>query len=255
VLMHFVSTGDRFPYSYYLGIMSAARCGDAKLWYMRRSASPYFERALKAVPSEQIPECDFPALRNRPEHWNRVSLFDNAVWKIVSEQGGSVMGLDSFTLRPFHDLLNGGEILVGQDAEPERWPTSFCMHGATVKAGSPIAAQIYEDSTRALHGEEIQGRHEAFRDGVLRFGGAGIIPMLNHVYEHMDKVTVAPYGVLGGYRHDGSPFYLFENDGELLNPDVRTIPFYATWQGKQAEVTEQSVQGTLLGRLIERMGL
>lgn len=254
MLMHFVSTGDKFPYSYYVGIMSAAKCGEVKLWYTRKPNSEYFDKTIKQVPSKKLDEVDFPAFRGRNSHWNRVSLFDWLAWNMVALYGGSVMGLDSITIRPFHDLMNGNEMLVGRDAEPDKWLLSFCMHGATTKQNSKIAGRIVELSTRALKGEEIPGEHRAFRNGVLRFGGAGIIPFLNVVLEHQDQVSIADFGILGGYQHDGSPFYLWQKDGELINKDCRTIPFYSTWQGSNAEITPESVKGTLLGRLIEGIG-
>jgi len=254
MLMHFVSTGYKFPYGYYIGLMSAAKVGDVKLWYIHKASSEYFSRAVSLVPSEQISCPEFPALQGRSEHFNFVSKFDYLIWKIIAEQGGSVMGLDSITLRPFHNLLGDKEILVGCDAETV--PDSYCMHGATVNRGSEIASKIHEDSIKALRGEEIVGRHRAFRDGALRFGGAGIIPFINNVYENMDSVAVAEFGVLGGYMHDGSPFYLYEPEGQLLHKDCRTIPFYATWQSKKFDnITKESIRGTLLGKLVEGIGI
>lgn len=249
--MHFVSTGDKFPYSYYMGIMSADKCGEVKLWYTKKPNSEYFDRIIRKVPSQKIESADFPTFNNRNPHWNKVSEFDYFVWEIVSIYGGSVMGLDSITIRPFHDLMNGKEILVGRDAEPDKWPLSFCMHGATAKKDSNIAWRIHELSERALRGMEIPGKHRAFDNGLLRFGGAGIIPFLNVVLEYQDSISIADFGVLGGYRHDGSPFYLWQRDGELINKDCRTIPFYSTWQANNAEITPENVKGTLLGRLIE----
>jgi len=253
--MHFVSTGAKFPYAYYIGVMSAAKCGEVKLWYVERSNSSYFDQVIKAVPSERVQCPQFPALCNRNEHFNLVSKFDYLAWKTVAEHGGSVMGLDSITLRPFHDLLpDGKEMLVGCDAETV--PDSYCMHAATARQGSALAQRIHEDSTRVLNGEEITGRHQAFCDGALRFGGAGIIPFLNNVYQSQDSVAVAEFGVLGGYWHDGSPFYLYEKEGQLIHEDCRTIPFYATWQSsKFNQITEQGISGTLLGRLVKHVGI
>lgn len=252
--LNFVLTGREFPYSYYIGLMSAAKVGEAKLWYLERPAySPLFEKAVGAVESEQVSVPEFPVLRDRDEHFRAVCNFDYLIWRIVARDGGSVMGLDSITLRPFHDLLDGKELLVGIDSEIE--PDSFCMHGATAVAGSKIVERIHEDSTRALYGEEIEGRQLAFRDGQLRFGGAGIIPFLNNAYRNMGAVSVAPFGILGGYLHDGSPFYLFE-DRELLHRDARTIPFYGTWQKeKLSEVNRENVGDMLLGKLIEMVGI
>ena len=253
MLMHFVSTGKKFPYSYYIGIMSASRWGPVKLWYLEKSDSEYFDKVVKTVPSEKVTCPEFPALRkDMSDHRRLVSKFDYLIWRIVARYGGSVMGLDSITLRPFHDLLGKKEMLVGIDAETTK--DFYCMHGATAVPGSKLAELIHEDSTRAMYGEEIEGGG-SFRDGILRFGGAGIIPFQNRVGADRDKLAIADFGVLGGYMHDESPFYLFE-DSELLNPDCRTIPFYASWQkAKFNALTEQSIKGTLLGRLVERIGI
>jgi hypothetical protein len=72
----------------------------------------------------------------------------------------------------------------------------------------------------------------------------------------MDRVKVVDFGILGGYLHDNSPFFLYEKNGGLLNPDCRTIPFYATWQNKKFnQITPESIKGTLLGRLVEELGI
>jgi len=253
--MHFITTGTKFPYPYFVGLVSASKVGDVKLWYTKRPKSEYFERVVKMVDNCQVNTPDFPALKGRPEHFNLVSIFDYLIWKVVAEHGGSVMGLDSITLKPFHNLLNGKEMLVGCDAETVS--DSYCMHGATAKPGSVMAGLIHNLSTRVLEGHEIDGLHRAYRNGILRFGGAGIIPFLNVVHENMDKVEVAEFGVLGGYLHDGSPFYLYkEETTPLLNPDARTIPFYATWQSKGFKnITPETVKGTLLGKLIKEVGV
>ena len=251
--MHFVSTGTKFPYSYYLGIMSASKFGEVKLWYVVKPDSEYFNEVIAKVPSQQVSCPSFPTFKDRSPHFNLVSKFDYLVWKIVARYGGSVMGLDSITIKPFHDLLKK-EMLVGVDAETV--DDSYCMHGATAKPNSKIAGKIHEDSVKALNGKKISGRHDAFDKGELRFGGAGIIPFLNNVYKNPDKVSVVKFGMLGGYMHDGSPFYLYEKDGKLLHKDTKTIPFYATWQSKKFnEITPESIKGTLLGKLVEELQL
>lgn len=252
--MHFVSTGNQFPYLYRIGILSAAKCGEVKLWYIEKPISGHFDQVIRKVPSQRIHASSFPALEKRSIHWNRVSLFDWAIWSIVSKFGGSVMGLDSITIRPFHDLLGDKELLVGKDAETV--DDSYCMHGATAQPGSELAAKIHEDSVRTLKGEELKGKHLAYQNGKLRFGGAGIIPFLNNVHENMEKIAIAPFGVLGGYMHDGSPFYIYQKEGRLLNPDARTIPLYATWQREKFEnAANGKLDGCLLGQLIKRMEL
>ena len=254
--MHFVTTGLKFPYQYYIGAKSASLFGEVKLWYLLKPNSEYFDKIVKEVESEKINmNDDYPIFKNRYDHWNMVSKFDNLVWKVVSEYGGSVMGLDSITIKPFHDLLGDADMLVGRDAETV--VDSYCMHGATCKKDSFLAKKIYEDSQKAMRGEELDGPNKIWRDGYIRFGAAGIIPFLNNIEKYKDqvKINIADFGVLGGYMHDGSPFYLFEKS-ELLSKDTRTIPFYATWQKyKYSMITPFSIRGTLLGDLVEELKL
>ena len=85
MLMHFATTGTKFPYSYYLGIKSASKFGEVKLWYLTKPNSEYFDKIVKEVPSEQVSIPDFPALKNRDEHFNLVSKFDYIIWKVISK--------------------------------------------------------------------------------------------------------------------------------------------------------------------------
>jgi len=261
--VHFINTGPEFPYTYYLGITSAVEAfGEkVKLWLVETPSGEYFDRIQDKVEIVsypwKIPE--FPMLEGRGDHFKRVAIFDNCIWRIMMERGGTVMGLDSFTLKPFHDLLKPDkEMLVGLD-DPDGirtktgWP--FCMHGATCRRGSKIAQSIYEDSTRTLFGECPAGRHKAIENGQLRFGGAGIIPFLNHTLQNLDKLSIAGFGLLGGWeRGDPLPeFYLWQKDGKLLHPDCRTIPFYATSRKAGFDATnEKTVRdgNTLLSRLV-----
>ena len=262
-MLHFLTTGPNFPYAYYIGVKSASLVGEVKLWYSEKPNTDlgnYWNKIVKEVPTEEIfmPDEDFFIFHHRYDTWCRVSKFGYLIWKIIAKHGGTVMGLDSITLKAFDDLLGDADMLVGRDAE-DQWPTSYCMHGATCKKDSFLAQKIFEDSERAMRGEETGGPVEKiWRDGYIRFGAAGIIPMLNNIAKYKDKVkvNVADYGVLGGYRHDGSPFYLFEKGQKLLNLDARTIPFYATWQHKKFDIINpETIKGTLLGDLVERLGI
>ena len=257
MIMNFLTTGTKFPYTYYLGIKSASKVGDVKLWYTQIPNSEYFIKIIKELPSEKIEPIDSIVFKERDAHWNLVSTFDNLMWKIVSQNGGTVMGLDSLTIKPFVDMIGGFDTMTGRDSDVAGQEWLFAMHGTTCKKDSIIASEIYEDSCRALRGEDYIKRHphilNPFDNGVLRWGGAGYMPFLNAIYNHPDIIKILPYGMLGGYKHDGSSFYLFEKDGELLNPDCRTIPFYATsYKKKFDDITPQNVKDIMLGKLIEQ---
>jgi len=263
VRVHFANTGPDFPYAYYLGVTSAVRAfGEkVKLWLVERPTTGYLPLLEGKVEIVDYPYRLPPLLilEGHNDHFRRVTVFDNCAWRILYEHGGSIMGLDSFTLKSFHDLLEPDkEMLVGLDdpagvGTPTGWP--FCMHGATCRAGSKIAEAIYVDSTRVFYGACPSGRHKAVINGRLLFGGAGIIPFLNHALQNVDRLSVAEFGQLGGWeRGDPLPeFYIWREDGELLHSDCRTIPFYATSRKEAFDrITEKTVDNSnvLLSRLI-----
>lgn len=237
---------------YYVGVVSAAKYDAVVFYYTERSASEYFRRVLGSVPSKLLHAPTFPTFKGRSDRANRVSLFDYFAWKIVAEEGGTVMGLDSITIRSISTLLSSGaELVVGRHIKSN--PNSFVMHGATAPENSKVAALIHQDSVRALMGQEIEGKHRAFsRNKKLSFGGAGYLPFLNRVNENLNNIKVVPFGVLGGVEEGGKTFYLYREDGELLHPDCRTIPCYQSSHDQHFHnVTEQSINDkTLLGRLL-----
>jgi len=254
--IHFLSTGSKFPYSYYLGVMTALKVyGDeVTLWITEKPNSEYFDALVGKVKIKMVEAKfpDFPALEGKDEHFKIVTKFDYFIWRIVQMYGGAIMGLDSITLKKWDDLIGDKEMLVPQDDETR--PESYSMHGVIVKARSEIALQIIKDAKKSLQGEKVKGKHPALdKDGKLLWGGAGIIPYLNNVYKNMNKVAIADYGLVGGFRHTGSPFYLYEKDGELLTPDTRTIPLYASSKKGFGQITEEYVEkGTsLFSKLIK----
>lgn len=262
--IHFLSTGSKFPYSYYLGVMTALKVyGDeVTLWITEKPKSKYFnllKGKVKIKTAGEYPQDpSFPVgyltLKGKNKHFITVTKFDYFIWQIIHKEGGAIMGLDSLTLKKWDDLIKDKEMLVPQDDETN--PESFSMHGVVVKRISFISLKIMNDATQALLGNEIEGKHNALgKDGKLLWGGAGIIPYLNNVYKNMDKVAIADYGLLGGFKHDHSPFYIYE-DTELLNPDARTIPLYATSSKKGFEqITPKYVKesNSLYARLVKRM--
>lgn len=266
-MMHFISTGTKFPYAYYIGVMSALKNhkGKVKLWYLEEPDSKYF-RILQNDTRLEMEKTDFLSygssseiLKDMDDNLRYVTMFDYLAWKIVSEQSGIIVGLDSITLADWQDLLEDDkEMLVPRDSEEV--PNSFTMHGVIVRKGSKLAKQIFKDIRGVIHdGKELDGKHKAFKNGKLVFGGAGIIPYLNRVYENMDKVSVADVGVLGGINkdHKTKGFYLYQHKdiGKFLSKDVRTIPLYASSSKNFKTLTEDYVRNsdTLLSELIKKV--
>jgi len=254
--IHFLSTGPKFPYSYYLGVMTALKVydKDVTLWLTEKPKSKYYDALIGKVRVGIVPNefPDFPALRGKNQHFKRVTKFDYFIWRIAHQYGGAIMGLDSLTLKKWDKLIEDKEMLVPQD--DENIPESYSMHGVIVKKGSKIARQIIKDAEKSLKGEKVKGTHPSLdKNGKLLWGGAGIIPYLNNVYKNMDKVAIAKYGLVGGFKHDGSPFYLYQKDGKLLTPDTRTIPLYASSKKGFEQITEEHIESgdSLYSKLVK----
>lgn len=244
--LHFVSTGPKFPYTYYIGIMTALRSQDAPvvLWTTEIPEDQrYFELLEGKVDIrkfDKLPE--FPALVGKSDHEKRVGIFDYCIWKIMSEYGGVVMGLDSITLGDIVGLLpDDVEMMVARDAKDV--PTSYAMHAAICRQGSHIVQQIYSSSQDALFGDPSK----------FVWGSAGIIPFLKHVRANLQQVEVAIYGILGACNHDGKPFYLLQ-DTELPHPNARTLPLYASSTSTD-QIDEDFVHrgDTLYAKLVQRV--
>lgn len=218
-LVHFVSTGPKFPYMYYIGIMTALKVyGDkVRLWVTEEPQSEYFE-ALKGkvtinkIDAKNIPE--FPALANKDDYFKRVAVFDYLIWDIVYKLGGIIMGLDSMTLKPHFDLLEAGkELMAPRDTEEN--PKSFAMHGVIVRKGSELAKLIINDARESLNSSD------------MKWGDSGIRPFVTRSLQNLDKVSVVPPGLCAGFTKVRAPLYVFRDDAELLRADTRTIPLYA----------------------------
>ena len=217
-LVHFVSTGPKFPYYYYIGIMTALKVyGDkVRLWITEEPQSKYFP-ALKGkvkiikIPARKIP--NFPALRNKDDHFKRVAIFDYLIWRIVYKYGGIIMGLDSLTLRPHFDLLEAGkELMVPRYDETK--PLRFTMHGVIVRKRSKLAKLIISDAKFSLNLP------------CMEWGYSGNLPLVNRAVQNLDKVSIAAVGLCADILNS-SAGNVFRND-MLPYADVRTIPLYGS---------------------------
>ncbi len=212
-LVHFVSTGPKFPYMYFIGVMTALKVyGDrVRLWLTEEPQSEYF-RKLKGrvkiikIAAKDIP--DFPALKNKEDYFKRVAIFDYLIWDIVYQNGGMIMGLDSITLKPHFDLLEDGKELMA----PKDNSNSFWMEGVVAKKGSSIVKLIKNDAIASLNAPDMER------------GDSGILPFIKHSSQNLDKISIGPAYMFGG---DVYGLQIFRNDVEL-HPDARTIPLALT---------------------------
>lgn len=215
--VHFLTTGQKFPYVYYLTVMTALKVyGDrVVLWCIQQPNSPYFDVLTDRVDIRYIEDViDFPVLRGVDEHKRDVGIFDYYIWQIISEYGGMLMGLDTIILKDHFDLLGDKEVAIGIDHEERE--DSLAMGGMVVRRGSKIAKLIAQDSYNTLNSDDYA------------FAKAGAIPASTRCKEFPDKVNFVPFGLISGFWHNNTGHYVFHEDGELLHPDTRMISLYGT---------------------------
>lgn len=214
-LVHFASTGPKFPYAYYIGVMTALKVYGEKvrLWITEKPESKYFD-ALKGrvrineILAKDIP--DFPGLRNLSDKSKRIAIFDYLIWNIVYKHGGIIMGLGSLTLKSHFDLLEDGkEMTAPRYSETNLW--QFTMHGVIVRQHSKLAKLIIDDAELALNSPDMEGGGSA----------SGNWLFIARALQNLDKVSIVPPGLCAHVKTSGS--HVFEDDA-IQHPDVRTIP-------------------------------
>lgn len=262
--INFISTGDKFPYAYYIGVITAVRAygSDVILWIVKEPKSPYFDliknKGICRIEQSPITEEDFmkmPTFQTLDDHMKLVTMFDYLAWKIITWRGGIIAGLDSITLKRWDDLLpKGKEMLVPRDIEHIK--DTYAMHGVCVRPKSKIAQKIFWDINKVMQGEDIKGRFRSFKDGKLVWGGAGIIPYLNNVLGKKNIEIIDP-GQVAGRNRDGKEFYLYQDKDTagFMHKDVRTIPLYATSTPTFGSINESFVanSNTLYGELVKTL--
>lgn len=245
-LVHFVNTGPDFTYTYYIGVMTALQAyGREKviLWIVEEPSGIYYDSIKGRVTIRKFTGIeDVSILADISDHNKRVALFDFAAWHVAYHYGGIVMGLDSITLKPHFDLLEQDkQLMAGIDSELE--DNSYCMHGAIVRKGSALGRQLLDRSQAALNNREY------------RWGAAGIIPFLHICWDNPNEISIAPFGMVGGFSHDNTPFYITRDDGELLHPDTRTIPLYGSSSNTNSVFDLEHIKRgrSLYARLVKKL--
>ena len=203
--MHFVSTGKKFPCAYYIGVKTALKTyhsGDIILHTVEESTSPYYD-LIKQEPRLKIEPISIDTtlpvfnmelweqgnIAKMKQNWKYVLMFDYLIWKLVSEQGGVIMGMDSVTTADWTHLLPPDKEMLVPKRDTDK-DGDYTMHGVVVRKGSELAKLIFSDIEDVMHGKDCQGKHRGIIDGKYRWGGAGMCPYINRVLQNQDKVHI-----------------------------------------------------------------
>ena len=77
--IHFLNTGETFPYSYYIGVKTALKIygKDVTLWCLETPVGQYFEKLTGIVNIKKIEATkQFPILAGKDDHFQKVCLLE-----------------------------------------------------------------------------------------------------------------------------------------------------------------------------------
>ena len=239
--IHFVSSGTKFPYSYYLGVMSALanQSLPIKLWHVEESDSKYWKIIKNyAETSSKIEICKidkatipkyFYTLPTESEKYT--AIFDYTIWNILYREGGVLMELDSFTFKDWSQYLEDDkEMLIPRATSFIN--VDFHMCGIIARKGSPLVKEITEIIDFNIFNEAV------------KWGDFGMTPYLYVVCQNLDKISVLDMNKSTVRKVDGNldnilGLSTFENENEILY-----TPYYSTSQNNADErfLTEKNIE-------------
>jgi len=162
--LHFINTGYEFPYLYYLAVVSAEKIhsvDEVVLWSTTEIKDNHYFDLLKdriEIKSPEIPP--IPNLHRAKERYHGVNtervhiavLADILRWKILYEEGGFYLDLDTFSLRNMALCLGNKEVWIPFE-RPEGWSTSenvFAIHAIMAQSHSEILQSAYNYAIKRM---------------------------------------------------------------------------------------------------------
>lgn len=250
--LHFISTGKEFTYPYYLAVISALKTqnvDEAYLWYLGGDDKPdskYFhmlESKVKLVELD-IADLDFTALRDKDAKFRAAHLKDYLTWKILYEEGGLCLDLDTFSVKDATALLGKKNVLASMDV-PYVNDCAYPFNTAIVATKRPHSTIM-----KAV----LKGAEEKLNSDTIVWGDTGPIIFSEIMKRHVDRITIPEFGQCGGVGGN-DVLRLFESDGELPNPDTLILHLFAVASGEHfKQITEQYIDtsDSLYARLVKQ---
>jgi len=229
---NFISTGEDFPYNYYLNIMSALKTqnGPINLWTVKDYESEYYQLLKNKINVIDVKEhpiykifyqeiINAPILEGASKHDIAVCIFDYLSWGIRAREGGSWSGLGSLCLEDRTDLIEEDKDCIIGKCPPEWKENFFSPCGSIWKPNSLTARTIFN-----IIQEKIKQPASEYEWGCL-----GINAFNEGIKNNMDNIKVLPHGVLSAHHDDAN--HLFD-EVDSLYPKARVLPLYTTAYNK-----------------------
>ena len=197
-IVHFINTGDKFPYMYYLSIMSAIKVQKPDrviLWLYKTPTGIWFEhikkfvecRMVSAPDKLQTMQIDDTYGFKNPDHV-RASTTKNIIQnQVVLEYGGMFMDMDCFSLREAWSLYRGKPCVV-----PCNMDLTSCENPIN---NSFLLADKNDDVVRQF----VDLSLDILKQDTIRFGETGCDLYSTVVKRNVSAVTLIDvHKILGG---------------------------------------------------------
>jgi hypothetical protein len=250
----FVSTGQAFPYPYYLAVLSALKTQKVDKVNIFATELPECELFYKVehMPNVSIVSVgapDFPALHDKAEHFRMAHVKDYIAWRELYRQGGILMDLDTFSLKDITYLLNSGDVVT----TPYRY---FPYNAMGISFNQFNNAVVVAKPHSIIIGEALaEAEHVLMADDVA-WGQSGPIAFGNAIQRHFDLVDFAPYGAFGDVLTSLAQIpELYKEDG-VPDPNTHVLHLYASANKEGfANITVESISEgkTLFARLVQQI--
>jgi len=190
--LHFILTGEEFYYPYYLCVMSAIKTQNVdkiRLWLTTEPQDEFYFRISDLVTQEWIEIPYLHSLREKDDVFRKAHYVDYLRWKIMFEEGGLYVDLDSFCLKDLSDLLGDKELCAPMSVDKIE-DNDFPFQAGVVlsKKGSPIMKSCFDYCTKV------------FKLSDQAWGYTGPVIMNTIIREHLDDVAIVPHQVCYPFR-------------------------------------------------------
>jgi len=207
--VHFICTGNDFPYQYYLAVKTAQKTQKAKvkLWFVKDIKSKYLD--LLDVERGKVQPLNMPAFQGKDEHYVWSHTKDYYMWKLLHKYGGFCFDLDTMSFRDITEDINGYDVMVCKQYNTDS--DDAWMSGLV---GAKKGAKIIQ--------ETINKNYENLQNPDMIWGTTGPKAVYNMV-GNSDIVTL-PYPV-GGARDILHPLY--ETGDTDIAFNAKVVQLYA----------------------------
>ena len=260
--LHYILTGKTFNYCYYLSVLTGLKTqkvSNVIVWTLEDINSAYLNILIRkhGVEIRKLDKVDFLALKGKDENFVAANLKDYYCYKVLAEEGGICLDLDTISIFDITELLGNKEMLIPLDDDIV--DSTIYHHNSSIliaeKGSLPILDAL--EMSKSIFENVSSG---AFADGTC---GASVVSEI--AVKHKDTVLIPKFRVCGGFgwreAYDGKIISTFFSDNTdfSLDFDIRIVHMFADTVDRMgnwcAGMTPQSIknENSLLSRLIKQI--